>query len=355
MKSLFFILSLCSFYFGVAQTVDFRLLGHIDPVVFEVSGIIRTTDARIFVIGDSGNPPTLYELNESGNIIHRIEIAEAINNDWEELQLDENGTLFIADIGNNLGYRTDLKVYRIADFETKLDQDTIFNFETINYSYADQELKPLPNNSTSFDCEAMVILNDHIHFFSKNHGSSGHTKHYSLPTTSGTHTATLIDSLPRQNWITGAALDHINNMIYFVSDSSISSYNPATKQQGAEITLNTYQLEGICFFNENQFLLTEDSETEHDSRLYSLIFEAQGQMSSTIYPNPNDDRILYTQSNAQIDSIEIYDYLGKLQLKYNWSWNVGSVPLNLHLLAAGTYLVKVQTDLDLQVHQLILH
>jgi hypothetical protein len=323
-------------------------------MVFEVSGIIRTTDARVFVIGDSGNSPTLYELDESGDIMHRIEISGAANVDWEELQLDQYGTLFIGDIGNNLGYRTDLAIYRISEFETKMDQDTIFNFETIQYAYSDQELDPIPDNTTNFDCEAMVVLNDHIHFFSKDHGNSNHSKHYTLPSTSGSHTASLIDSLPRQSRITGAALDHINDMIYFVSDSSISSYDPVTKKQGVEYSIEAQKLEGICFFDENQFLLTEDVETEPESRLYSLIFQAQGQMSSSIFPNPNNDRILNTRSNGQIDSVEVFDYLGKLLLKQNWSRNIGSVPLTLEDLSAGTYLVKVHTDLDTQVHRLIL-
>jgi hypothetical protein len=339
---------------GTAQSVEVELLGLIDPLVSEVSGIIRTSDARIFVIGDSGNPATLFELNETGEIIHKIEIPQAVNMDWEELQLDEYGTLFIGDIGNNLGYRTDLKIYRVTEFETKMNQDTIFNFETIHYTYSDQETNPLPDNNTSFDCEAMIVLNDQLHFFSKDHGNSGQSKHYSLPTTAGSHMATLIDSLPRQSWITGAALDHLHNMIYFVSDSSISSYNPVTKKQGAEITINAFQLEGICFYADNQFLLTEDTETEPESHLYSLIIEAEGQMLSTIFPNPNDERILYARSNAQINSIEIVDYLGKALISQNWSRNIGSVHLNLHTIASGTYLLRLITDLDVQVHKLIL-
>ncbi len=354
MKGLLFILSLCSFCFGKAQSVDVHFLGLIDPTVFEVSGIIRTTDARVFVIGDSGNSATLYELSESGDIMHRIEISGAANVDWEELQLDEYGTLFIGDIGNNLSYRTDLTIYRIDDFESKMNQDTIFNFETIHYSYSDQEPDPLPDNSSNFDCEAMVVFNQHIHFFSKDHGNTNHSKHYTLPITSGSHVATLIDSLPRQNRITGAALDHVNNMIYFVSDSSISSYNPVTKMQGEDFAIDAQKLEGICFFDENQFLLTEDVETEQESRLYSLIYKAQGQMSSSIYPNPNDDRILFARSNAQIVSVELFDYLGQLLMKHNWSRNIGSVPIQLDALAAGTYLVKVRTDLDTQIHRLLL-
>jgi hypothetical protein len=64
-----------------------------------------------WTISDSGNPPALYATTRSGELIREYFLEGATNQDWEALALDDNGRLWIGDIGDNMRRRNERMIY----------------------------------------------------------------------------------------------------------------------------------------------------------------------------------------------------------------------------------------------------
>src|SRR4051794_35914104 len=95
----------------------FQIVGHIDaPEIPESSGIVasRKYPGVFWTQNDSGNPAEVFALAHDGKMIGKFSIA-AKNIDWEDIAIDDDGHLYLADIGNNSCNRTEVQVYRIAE------------------------------------------------------------------------------------------------------------------------------------------------------------------------------------------------------------------------------------------------
>lgn len=133
-------------------------------VLKETSGLVFY-DNRLITHNDSGNLPNLYEIDSiSGNITRTVSISNASNVDWEDIAQDED-YLYIADIGNNNGTRTDLKIYRVL--KTDYENSNSVEADIINYSYADQDDFTHNPNNTNWDAESLVVWEDKLYIFKK--------------------------------------------------------------------------------------------------------------------------------------------------------------------------------------------
>ncbi|MBI2502481.1 MAG: hypothetical protein HYW07_04505 [Candidatus Latescibacteria bacterium] len=68
-----------------------------------------------WTLNDSGNPPVLYATRPDGILIREFAVQGADNKDWEALSLDDQGWLWIGEIGNNSRRREDLCLYVVAE------------------------------------------------------------------------------------------------------------------------------------------------------------------------------------------------------------------------------------------------
>ncbi|MSR83798.1 MAG: hypothetical protein EXS58_12900 [Candidatus Latescibacteria bacterium] len=68
-----------------------------------------------WTLNDSGNAPVLYATRLDGTLIGEFAVQGAENSDWEALSLDDQGQLWIGEIGNNSRRRDDLMVYVVAE------------------------------------------------------------------------------------------------------------------------------------------------------------------------------------------------------------------------------------------------
>lgn len=169
----------------------------------EVSGLARTPDGALWALNDGGNPAQLYRLDPHTGQVLETRTLPVPNRDWEDLAPDpRNGCLWIADCGNNLNRRHDLRLYRYSPATGALD--------SVLFSYPDQRaFPPASAADANFDCEAVVCTADgQLHLFTKSRFRGRHyTKHYTLPATPGTYVATLRDSLYlRRCVVSGAGL-----------------------------------------------------------------------------------------------------------------------------------------------------
>jgi hypothetical protein len=82
----------------------------------EASGIVKSRrHADIFwVHNDSGNRPSLFAIRADGRVIREFRV-EVPNIDWEDIAIDDQGHLYVGDIGNNLGMLPTRAIYRIDE------------------------------------------------------------------------------------------------------------------------------------------------------------------------------------------------------------------------------------------------
>ena len=94
-----------------------ELLGTLDRRrIPEASGIVKSRRyPEIFwVHNDSGNPPLLFAIRRDGRIVRQFRL-EVPNIDWEDIAIDDQGHLYLGDIGNNGGVLPVRVIYRIDE------------------------------------------------------------------------------------------------------------------------------------------------------------------------------------------------------------------------------------------------
>ena len=231
------------------------------PALDETSGLLFYNDTLI-THTDSGGKAQLYDINPTtGTITRTVEIANATNVDWEDIAQDAS-YIYIGDIGNNSGDRTDLKIYKIAkaDYNTT---DGAVTAEIIAFSYADQLDFTRQPNQTNWDAEGLISYGDKLLVFTKNWADNC-TNVYAIPKTSGTHSAVLESSYPINGLITGADTSPDERVIYLVGYStseapflytihnipehSLDVFSGELSEKMTDIVTLGHQVEGIALF-----------------------------------------------------------------------------------------------------------
>lgn len=132
-----------------------------NPRITESSGLVvsRRTPELFWTHNDGGGRrQVLYGMTRDGKPQAEFRISDAILDDWEDLAIDDNGRLYLADTGNNGGKRQSIAVHEIAEPDTKSAQAGIARVtRTWNLRYPE---KP-------FDCEALFIWGDYGYLVSK--------------------------------------------------------------------------------------------------------------------------------------------------------------------------------------------
>ena len=202
----------------------------------------------------------------TGKITTKIQLAFLTNSDWEEIRQDEK-YMYIGDIGNNYGNRKNLRIYRISK------DDVIngnFKYDTISFSYSLQtDFNSTKLNTTNFDCEAFIVLNDSIFLFTKE-WTSKKSSVYILPAKPGIHSAQFKSILDVNGLITGATFIERKNKImlcgyntalqpflFLIYDFKENNFTSANKRR-IELDLPFHQIEGIEFTEDGKLFLSNE-------------------------------------------------------------------------------------------------
>lgn len=237
----------------------------LSPQIKETSGLIFFNQLLWTHNDDRDN--FIYGIDTaSGKIIKSIRLKYLENIDWEEISQDED-FIYIGDIGNNKGNRKDLRIYRIAknDFiEGNMKIDTIaFKYNLQN------EFNSSQANTTNFDCEAFIIVEDSIYLFTKE-WSNLNTSIYAIPKLPGNYTAIHRHTIDVKGLITGAVFCKKQKMIALCGYSKLlepfvyllkefNNYNfNATNRRKLELNLPLHQIEGITTYNEKDFFISNE-------------------------------------------------------------------------------------------------
>ena len=285
-----FVIILLSPLFCVGQ--QFNFVTNLQSTVNETSGVIYLNN-RLITHNDGGNPNALYELSiEDGTVIRTVTINNATNTDWEDITYDDE-YIYIADIGNNSGDRTDLKVYKIS-ISDYFDSDNTVTAEAIEFSYADQT-DFTPRDFHDFDAEALISYNNNLYIFTKNRETWGTTNIYKLPKTPGSHIISQADHinykepLTEAELITGATYEKATNKILLTGNVvnyskviissfivELSDFTSGNFSAGNinRISIDTNgeseQIESITHFTKNKYYLTAEKGSSTSSSLHIL-------------------------------------------------------------------------------------
>jgi hypothetical protein len=91
--------------------------GRLDhPAIREASGIVasRRHPGIFWVHNDSGNLPAIYAVKGDGSLVREY-LVKVPNIDWEDIAIDDQGHLYLGDIGNNDGRLPIRAIHRIAE------------------------------------------------------------------------------------------------------------------------------------------------------------------------------------------------------------------------------------------------
>ncbi|XMO87979.1 T9SS type A sorting domain-containing protein [Algibacter sp. AS12] len=362
----FFILNVFGAFAQIANVEEEFLL---PTSLSESSGIIYFNN-KLITHNDSGGENKLYEVDVNTEQISRtVTISNATNADWEDITQDDT-SIFIGDIGNNNGNRTNLKIYKIS--KADYTASSTVTAEIIAYSYADQtDFTANPNNNI-WDAEALVSYNaDNLMLFTKN-WVDGVTKAYLIPKLPGLHSispqATTLNS---NGLITGGTYNEATGKLYLVgynqalqpfiwdcegfnAEDAFSGTNTQTQLS----TLGQEQAEAITFIDENSYYLTSESFSQtfggftftDDAKLIS--FSTNDEVLSNtkiktsnmlaLYPNPATN-VLNLKSKDAFLSVEIFN------LQFKKLYQGQEAVINVATFSPGLYFVKVHLNTNLFV------
>ncbi len=326
----------------------------------ESSGVIFFNN-KLITHNDSGGENKLYDIDITTEQITRtVTITNATNIDWEDITQDDT-SIYIGDIGNNNGNRTDLKIYKISKSDYMIS--TNITAEIIEYNYADQTDFSSNLNNTIWDAEALVSFDaNNLIVFTKN-WVDGITKGYIIPKTQGTHVVNPLPSTLESNvLITGATFNTSTGKLYLVGYNNVlqpfvwDCYNfnsndvfSGINTQTQLSSLDLEQAEAITFVDANNYLVTSESfsrsvgplTVSDDAKLIS--FSTNDMILSNVsienlnevvlFPNPTSHFLKVKSSDKYL--IEIFD----TKLTKLYTGNESSIDVSA--FNQGIYIVKI--------------
>lgn len=336
-----------------AQNCETRSVSILSQTLSESSGLLYLNGAFI-TFDDSGGEAELYEIDTAnGNISRTITVQNAANIDWEAITSDDD-YIYIGDIGNNYGTRTDLRIYKIgiSDFETS----NSVTAEIINIEYTNQTTFVSEPNATRFDAEALAHVNGEILLFSKN-WQSNTSLFYNIPKAQGAYSVAPIDSLSTPGKVTGAVYVPSKNQLFLVGYAiepfiqTWKNFNSTDLTSGTSYSCfldvaNSIQVEGVCATNEGLFYTSEyfsfstlDLEGEIGEITYAYSLGVVENNAQYIKVKNMFDSFHFDSGKQKIKQIKVYDTIGNLH--YNDKVNSKSYQLNKSQFENGCYIVQL--------------
>jgi len=179
---------------------DIEILGELPEGVLESSGQVEMPYGTLLGHNDSDSGPELFEYSTEGKLIRKIRVLNAKNNDWEDIAISGD-SIYIADTGNNAGWRRWLTVY-VIPIPSAGSSDIDVVASSIKFKYPGRGVH-IPWTRHNYDCEALIVKGERLWIFSKNHANY-RTTVYSLPKYEGKYTARKEISINIHGLVTGA-------------------------------------------------------------------------------------------------------------------------------------------------------
>lgn len=322
----------------------------------ETSGLLLIGDA-LWTVLDSGNPADLYQVSAAdGSVLRTVQLLGATNVDMEEITADEDW-VYIGDFGNNLGSRTDLRIYRIPRWALENESTTAIEVDTIRFTYSDQVDFTPAFDSNNYDCEAFIAIDDSLFLFTKR-WLDGQTRLYALPATPGTHTAEARELFDAQGVITAASLATDGRLVLL--GHGLSPLRPFTVLFGnpaghaflsgegvrREFDLLDHQTEGIAWWSPDEWVFSNELTGSHLAALWRVAIVQTVEARATIDPSlrlspqPATEMVHVEGWEGNL-SIEVLDETGRCVLRAR---DQGARFFSVAALSDGAYTVLVSGE-----------
>jgi hypothetical protein len=242
--------------------------------VKENSGIVKSRrwPDVFWMQNDSGDEPRVYAVHRDGTVYgaDRYEvpgtlIGGAINVDWEDIAMDDQGHLIVADCGNNPNDRRDLALYYLQEPSPNAGRTTWFR--RVFYRYPDQQQFPAPQEDFNFDAEAVFTIGSRVYLLSKNR-SDTRTKLYRLDPekcrADEVNTLEYLDSFNIHGQATGADATEDGRRVVVCTYNAFwlfESDDPDQPLRGQVSWLpfvGGKQVEAVCFADEDHLLAGDE-------------------------------------------------------------------------------------------------
>ncbi len=271
---------------GCAQSPwygDLEFLGRFPSNLSEVSGIDRDNSGNLWVIEDNGNKDKLYQIDKDARLVKGLRIDNAKNEDWEDLSIANDGTVYIGDFGNNANTRKDLVIYKIAKAELRKKAPKA---EKIKFSYPQQKKFPPKKKNLLFDSEGFFHWNGYLYVFTKNKSRpySGKTLAYRIPDKKGEYEAEFIGEFilcKDQDHCSITAADISEDgktiafigygFIYMLTEFDLSDFSKF-KMKTIDLNYET-QIESVCFWDDTTLLIADEQSKTRGRNLYRYQIE----------------------------------------------------------------------------------
>jgi len=263
---------------GTNEKFTIDKITNLNTTINETSGLINF-NGRIITHNDSGGEPALYEIDiTNGNISRIVTITNANNKDMEDITQDEN-FIYVGDMGNNSNKRTDQTIYKISKSDYLANNEVVA--EKITFSYKEQTDFTSSNQSTNFDSEALVNINNSLFLFTKNWGDLM-TSVYEIPKEKGDYELTRIGTYDIKGLITGGDYNKNTKTVFLtgykdfkpfiVILSNFSQNNPLDgKVDKTNISVNgSLQIEGIATNPDGTYYISAEEIRGIPAVLYKL-------------------------------------------------------------------------------------
>lgn len=234
--------------------------------VQESSGIVasRRHDGVFWTINDSGNAPSLYAITREGELLGEFPVAGVKNDDWEDLAIDDDGYLYVADVGNNERGRDAVAVYRVREPDDP--RAAAGAAAATRPPLRVSRVSRLTFPDKPFDCEALFVLGGSGYLIPKQlKGDTVEVYRFDLgPQADGPAVLEPVTRLPIRSPVTAAdvspdgkrlAVLTVNGPSIFRIDGDVAN---AGKVEPAGVLFVNLKMEAACFVPDGLLVTTED-------------------------------------------------------------------------------------------------
>jgi len=247
---------------GKAVAPGVYQIGRIDnPRITESSGVVASRQHAgvlwTHVDGGGARKQVLYAINREGKSLGDFFVMDALLVDWEDITLDDQNHLFIADVGNNDSKRTELAVYQIDEPDPKSRQGFVRPTRVWRLRFP----------AAPFDCESLFVWQGHGYVVSKVFDDAqAQIFRFPLTETKEPLTLELVATTKIESPVTAAAISPDGRRLALIAKSGAFIYqidghvSKVIKGKPRQARFRHEHIEGGCFIPEGLLATAESRE-----------------------------------------------------------------------------------------------
>jgi hypothetical protein len=237
-----------------------KRLGYIeDPRITESSGVVasRQHPGVFWTHNDGAKSYLLFAMTREGKSLGSFHLAGAVLNDWEDIAIDNEGHLFVGDIGNNDARRFSIAVHEIDEPDPKASGTSVRVKRSWHLRFP----------KAPFDCETLFVWAGFGYVVSKVFNDE-RAEIYRFPLTPQSEPETLefVARLKIDSPVTGGDITNDGKLLGLVAKSGAYVYSingnipKAAKLKPAHTRFKHEHVEGCCFVPDGLLATAETRE-----------------------------------------------------------------------------------------------